>query len=90
MKSSLCFPRNFVWKVATAAAQIEGAAFEDSKGESVWDRFSGPPGKVLNDDFRHRKVRYRGLAKNTAQLHTVFALAALVLVQRTLHSETRA
>ncbi len=50
MKPSLSFPRNFVWGVATAAAQIEGAAFEDGKGESVWDRFARVPGKVLNGD----------------------------------------
>ncbi|RYF47608.1 MAG: IS5/IS1182 family transposase, partial [Cytophagaceae bacterium] len=30
------------------------------------------------------KVRYRGLAKNTAQLHTLFALANLWLVRRKL------
>ncbi|CAM2789431.1 GH1 family beta-glucosidase [Rariglobus hedericola] len=46
----LTFPKNFVWGVATAAAQIEGAAFEDGKGESIWDRFARIPGKVLNGD----------------------------------------
>ena len=46
----LSFPKNFVWGVATAAPQIEGAAFEDGKGESIWDRFSRIPGKVLNGD----------------------------------------
>lgn len=46
----LNFPKNFVWGVATAAPQIEGAAFEDGKGESVWDRFCRIPGKVLNGD----------------------------------------
>lgn len=50
MSSSLSFPKNFIWGVATAAAQIEGAAFEDGKGESVWDRFARTPGKVLNGD----------------------------------------
>ena len=50
MKTPLTFPRNFVWGVAMAAAQIEGAAFEDGKGESVWDRFARQPGKVLNGD----------------------------------------
>jgi beta-glucosidase len=44
------FPAGFVWGVATAAAQIEGAAFSDGKGESIWDRFSRIPGKVLNGD----------------------------------------
>lgn len=46
----LSFPKNFVWGVATAAPQIEGAAFEDGKGESVWDRFARIPGKVHNGD----------------------------------------
>jgi beta-glucosidase len=44
------FPKKFVWGAATAAPQIEGAAFADGKGESVWDRFSRKPGKVLNGD----------------------------------------
>jgi IS5 family transposase len=30
------------------------------------------------------KVRYRGLAKNTAQLHTLFALSNLWMARRTL------
>ncbi len=50
MNSSLSFPKNFIWGVATAAAQIEGAAFEDGKGESIWDRFARTPGKVLHGD----------------------------------------
>jgi beta-glucosidase len=44
------FPAGFIWGVATAAPQIEGAAFEDGKGESVWDRFARVPGKVHNGD----------------------------------------
>ena len=44
------FPADFTWGVATAAPQIEGAAFEDGKGESVWDRFSRVPGKVHDGD----------------------------------------
>lgn len=50
MSRSLQFPKKFIWGVATAAPQIEGAAFEDGKGESIWDRFSRIPGKVLNGD----------------------------------------
>ena len=48
--SAASFPPDFVWGTATAAPQIEGAAFTDGKGESVWDRFSRIPGKVLNGD----------------------------------------
>jgi beta-glucosidase len=44
------FPKNFVWGVAAAAPQIEGAAFTDGKGESVWDRFARQPGRIANSD----------------------------------------
>src|SRR5947209_6513641 len=44
------FPEDFVWGAATASYQIEGAAREDGRGESIWDRFSHTPGKVSNGD----------------------------------------
>ncbi len=44
------FPADFAWGFATAAPQIEGAAYTDGKGESVWDRFARIPGKVANGD----------------------------------------
>jgi beta-glucosidase len=47
---SKSFPADFVWGAATAAYQIEGAANEDGRGESVWDRFCATPGKVRNGD----------------------------------------
>jgi beta-glucosidase len=43
-------PSDFVWGAATAAYQVEGAADEDGRGESVWDRFCATPGKVRNGD----------------------------------------
>jgi beta-glucosidase len=48
--SSSSFPEKFRWGVATAAPQIEGAAFADGKGESIWDRFARVPGKIHNGD----------------------------------------
>ena len=48
------------------------------------------PFHVLKNLFRHRKTRSRGLAKNTAQLHSLFALANLFLARRSLLSPTGA
>ena len=42
------------------------------------------PFRVVKRQFGHVKVRYRGLAKNTAQLHTLFALANLWMAKRKL------
>jgi IS5 family transposase len=42
------------------------------------------PFHIIKNLFRHKRLRYRGLAKNTAQLHTLFALANLVIVKKAL------
>jgi IS5 family transposase len=42
------------------------------------------PFRVVKRQFGHVKVRYRGLAKNTAQLKTLFALANLWLARKKL------
>lgn len=50
MANKIIFPENFLWGAATASYQIEGAWDKHGKGESIWDRFSHTPGKVLNGD----------------------------------------
>src|SRR5947209_13400301 len=50
----------------------------------------GHPFHIIKNLFRHKKLRYRGLNKNTAQLHTLFALANLVIVKKTLLVQSRA
>lgn len=44
------FPKDMKSGRATASFQIEGAAYEDGRGLSIWDTFSHTPGKVFNRD----------------------------------------
>lgn len=55
------FGNDFLWGVATAAAQIEGAAEGYGKGPSIWDTFAKRSGKIKKGhqpliacDFYHR------------------------------------
>lgn len=64
------FPEDMVWGAATASYQIEGAWDEDGKGESIWDRFSHTPGKIVDGstgdvacDHYHRYREDIGLMK---------------------------
>ena len=41
---------DFLWGVATASFQIEGAATEDGRLPCIWGTFCNTPGKVLNGD----------------------------------------
>jgi len=49
-KDARSFPREFLFGAATAAYQIEGAAHEDGRTDSIWDTFSRVPGAVINAD----------------------------------------
>ncbi len=44
--------------------------------------------RVIKCQFGYRKVRYRGLAKNEAQLHTLTALANIFLARKQLVAES--
>jgi beta-galactosidase len=58
------FPPEFLFGAATAAYQIEGAAHEDGRTDSIWDTFSRVPGAVVNADNGDTACdhyhRYRG------------------------------
>lgn len=41
--------KDFVWGVATAATQIEGAAYQDDKSATVWDVMSEDGGYIANN-----------------------------------------
>ena len=57
------FPDDFAWGVAAAAYQLEGAAYEDGRGLSVWDVFcrregaiwKGQTGDVACDHYHRYK-----------------------------------
>ncbi len=40
------FRKDFIWGAATSAYQIEGGAYEDGKGLSVWDEFCRQEGRI--------------------------------------------
>ncbi|MGZ0712099.1 GH1 family beta-glucosidase (plasmid) [Coraliomargarita sp. W4R53] len=44
------FPSSFLFGAATAAFQIEGAAHEDGRRDSIWDAFCRVPDAVINGD----------------------------------------
>lgn len=48
----------------------------------------GYPFRVIKRQFGYAKTRFRGLAKNTAQLVTLFALSNLWIARRHLLSNT--
>ncbi|WP_197344157.1 IS5 family transposase [Ralstonia pseudosolanacearum] len=47
------------------------------------------PFRVIKRQFGHMKVRYRGLMKNTQQLHTLFALSNLWMMRHQLQTNAR-
>lgn len=66
----MSFCNDFVWGAATAAYQVEGAAFEDGKGQNIWDEFSHVKGKTfqgetgdISCDQYHRYKEDVGLMK---------------------------
>jgi len=47
------FENNFIFGLATASYQIEGAAAEDGRSPSIWDTFCKTPGKVYEGHKRN-------------------------------------
>src|ERR1700691_1915032 len=78
------------WQIADKRGQLkkmaEGPEKEvlkaTEKAKASVRAFVEHPLHILKNIFRHRKVRYRGLAKNGHQLHTLFGLANLVIAAR--------
>lgn len=78
------------WQIACKRGQIkamvEGGEQEAlkavEKAKASVRAFVEHPFHILKNIFRHRKVRYRGLAKNGHQLYTLFGLANVMIGAR--------
>ena len=85
--------RKIDWVVATKPGKLKAIPQESQLGQ-LWRRLESVkasirakvehPFHLVKNRFRYRKVRYRGLEKNTAQLHLLFALANRVIAKRRL------
>ncbi len=79
--------RKIDWQVARKRgplkAMMEGTEKETLKAveqaKAAVRAFVEHPFHILKNIFRHRKVRYRGLAKNGHQLYTLFGLANVMI-----------
>ncbi|GDY23822.1 IS5 family transposase [Verrucomicrobiota bacterium] len=83
--------RKIDWQIAGKRGAIkalaEGAEKEAikavEKAKASVRAFVEHPFHIVKNLFRHRKVRYRGLAKNGHQLYTLLGLANVVIGSRT-------
>jgi IS5 family transposase len=83
--------REVEWVVAEKPSKIKQISEERPLGRLLRQRETlkarirakvEHPFHVIKNLFHFKKVRYKGLAKNTAQLHMLFGLANLVLAKR--------
>src|SRR5450432_1001115 len=83
--------RKIDWQIACKRGILkvmaEGAAKEAvkavEKAKASVRAYVEHPFHIVKNLFRHRKVRYRGLAKNGQQLYILFGLANVVIGSRT-------
>jgi len=75
-------PPDFEWGVATAAIQVEGAAREDGRGDSIWDTFCRQPGRIADGgtvdvscDHYHRFAADIALMAELGVKHYRFSIA---------------
>ena len=78
--------RSAVQEIENARERARAIAAERRKASIR--AFVEHPFRIVKCVFGYRKVRFKGLAKNTAQVLTLFALANLYLARRRLMEPT--
>lgn len=85
---------HFIWGVANAAFQVEGATQIHNKLPSIWDEFSLQKGKIKNGDtanqatdFYHRFAEDIRITKELGFTHFRFSIAWTRVITEDLHSE---
>jgi len=85
--------RDINWQIAMKRGKLKAVSEESGFGhllrklESLKASIRSKvehPFHIVKNLFHYKKVRYKGLDKNTAQLHTLFALANLMIAKRGL------
>jgi IS5 family transposase len=85
--------RDVNWQIAMKRGKLKAVSEESGFGQllrkleslkaSIRSKVEHPF-HIVKNLFHYKKVRYKGLEKNTAQLHTLFALANLMIAKRKL------
>ena len=85
--------RDVSWQIAMKRGKLKAVSEESGFGQllrkleslkaSIRSKVEHPF-HIVKNLFHYKKVRYKGLEKNTAQLHTLFALANLMIAKRKL------
>lgn len=76
MKNKKQFPEKFFFGAASASYQVEGAAFEDGRGLSVWDTFVEQPGKIKYNHTGEKACNHYHLYKQDIALMKEIGLEA--------------
>jgi IS5 family transposase len=83
--------RQVIWQIAVRRStyrQLSKRSLLYKAKRKIKKARVGHPFRVIKRQFGYTKVRFRGLAKNTAQLVTLFALSNLWMVRRYLPMNT--
>jgi beta-glucosidase len=74
--SEMKFDKDFFWGAATSSYQIEGAAYREGGGRSVWDMLAQQPGKIANGDSGEMACDHYHQYKNDIALMSDIGLQA--------------